>query len=110
MRRFFLTVIVLAVGTATAVVNAADLEQLFFSRDQEGGVPSYFDVTVGADGRVVYREALDDEFPVEFQAPAADVSRLFEISKRRETSASTRHLRSRAVSSATVAPLNNKSS
>lgn len=79
MRKLFLALFVLAV--AAAAVSAADLEQLFFSRNQEGGVPPYFDVTVGADGRVVYREALDDEFPVEFQAPAVDVSRLFEISK-----------------------------
>jgi hypothetical protein len=78
---FRISLVVLALLTLPAMVGVARADELYFSRDQAGGAPPFFDVTVAADGRVVYREALDDEFPLEFQAPAVDVSRLFEISK-----------------------------
>lgn len=65
----------------TAALLGSDGDKLFFSRDFPGSVPEYFDVTVQRDGKVIYREALDDELPLEFQAPDADVSRLFEISE-----------------------------
>ena len=79
MRKFQL--VVAALLAAPLFAAAADVEQLFFSRDQPGGAPPYFDVTVSADGHVVYRSATDDEFPVEFEAPSSDISRLFEMSE-----------------------------
>jgi hypothetical protein len=65
----------------TESLCAADGDKLFFSRDFPDSVPEYFDVEVHTDGKVIYRESLDDEQPIEFEAPAADVSRLFEISE-----------------------------
>src|SRR5690606_27259179 len=61
--------------------SAAEGDKLFFSRDFPGSAPEYFDVTVHRDGKVIYREALDDSAPIEFVAPEADISRLFEISE-----------------------------
>jgi len=76
----FLAVPLLLVSWAVSL-SGAEGDKLFFSRDFPGSVPEYFDVEVQADGKVVYRESLDDELPIEFQAPDADVSRLFEISE-----------------------------
>lgn len=69
---------------ASLCAVAADVERLFFSRDQLGGAPPYFDVTVDVDGHVVYRTSTDDELPVEFEAPSSDISRLFEMSEQLE--------------------------
>lgn len=65
-----------------AGLQGADGDKLFFSRDFPGSVPEYFDVTVHTDGKVVYRESLSDQEPLEFQASDSDVSRLFEISEK----------------------------
>ncbi len=47
----------------TAVLLGADGDKVFFSRNFPESVPEYFDVTVHTDGKVIYREALDDELP-----------------------------------------------
>ena len=76
----FLTVLLLST-LGTVGLLGADGDKLFFSRDFPGSVPEYFDVTVDTDGKVIYRESLDDALPIEFQAPASEISRLFEISE-----------------------------
>ncbi len=81
MRNRFLAIPLLTALWAAALLGA-DGEKLFFSRNFPGSVPEYFDVTVQTDGKVIYREALDDELPIEFQAPESDISRLFEISEK----------------------------
>lgn len=80
MRSQFLT-IPLLLTFWTAAIFGADGDKLFFSRDFPGSVPEYFDVTVHTDGKVVYRESLNDELPIEFEATDSDISRLFEISE-----------------------------
>lgn len=81
MRSRFLAIPLLAAGWIAAL-QGADGDKLFFSRDFPGSSPEYFNVTVYPDGKVVYRESLDDEAPLEFQAAEADISRLFEISEK----------------------------
>lgn len=67
-------------GFALALSASAG-EQVFFSRSFPGSVPAYFDVTVSSDGAVVYREALDDEFPVEFQIDSGEVEKVFDLAE-----------------------------
>jgi hypothetical protein len=74
-------IVLLLACWATALLGAEKGDKLFFSRTFPGSVPEYFDVTVHTSGKVVYREALDDQMPIEFEAPSSDVSRLFEISE-----------------------------
>ena len=69
----------LAALAAAAALPCLAEEQLFFSRTFPGGVPEYFDVTLTRSGHAVYREALDDEFPVEFQVEAETLDRLFQL-------------------------------
>lgn len=80
MRNRFLSAPLLLAFWAAALLGA-DGDKLFFSRNFPGSVPEYFDVTVHTDGKVIYRESLDDELPIEFEAPETDISRLFEISE-----------------------------
>lgn len=79
LRRVLAVPLLLAFWVAPAV--GADGDKVFFSRDFPGSVPEYFDVTVHTDGKVIYREALDDALPIEFEAPESDISRVFEISE-----------------------------
>jgi hypothetical protein len=77
--RFLIVPLLLTLWTVGLL--GADGDKLFFSRDFPGSAPEYFDVTVDTDGKVIYRESLDDELPIEFQASESDISRLFEISE-----------------------------
>lgn len=81
MRNRFLSLSLLAAGWLTSL-QGAEGDKLFFSRDFPGSVPEYFNVTVHTDGKVEYREAPDEDDPLEFQASDKDVSRLFEISEK----------------------------
>lgn len=72
----------LMAAAALAAPWAAPLsaeESLYFSRNFPGSVPAYFEVTVDRSGKAVYREAPDDEFPVEFALEEAETKRLFEL-------------------------------
>jgi hypothetical protein len=71
----------LLLALSAVALSGADGDKLYFSRDFPGSVPEYFDVEVGRDGKVIYRESPDDQLPIEFEAPSSDVSRLFEISE-----------------------------
>lgn len=60
-----------------AATSLTAQESLFYSRDFPKSVPEYFDVTVQRSGEAVYREAVDDEFPVEFTVDEKTLERLF---------------------------------
>lgn len=59
-------------------------EAVHYSRTFPKSVPEYFDVTVTRDGEAVYREALDDEFPVEFEVDEETVEDLFDWASKLE--------------------------
>jgi len=80
MRKLYLAIPLLAAFWTGALLGA-DGDNLFFSRNFPKSVPEYFDVTVSTDGKVIYRESLEDELPIEFEAPEGDISRVFEISE-----------------------------
>ncbi len=66
--------------TAAAVLPAAD--KIFFSRNFPGSDPAYFDVTVDRDGHAVYREAPDDDMPLEFDVKGEELDSLFQLADR----------------------------
>ncbi len=79
MKRRLLLAAVIATALSGAAPPAAAEEKLFFSRDFPGSVPAYFDVTLTRGGAAVYREAVDDEFPVEFQVEDETVEKVFAL-------------------------------
>ena len=64
-----------------APLAASAADQIYFSRDFPGSAPPYFDVTVDREGKAVYREALDDDFPVEFEVEGEELDKLFELAE-----------------------------
>lgn len=80
MLKRFLAIALLA-ACRIGASPGADGDKLFFSRAFPGSSPEYFDVTVHTDGKVIYRESVNDQSPIEFQASDQDISRLFEISE-----------------------------
>ena len=70
-----LRLLTLALTVAAGLATAQDT--LFYSRTFPKSAPEYFDVTVERDGSAVYREAVDDEFPVEFEIEREDLEKIF---------------------------------
>lgn len=67
----------LAIGVLLGLSAAAAADSLYFSRTFPGSVPPYFEVTIDGDGSAVYKEAPDDEFPIEFQLAPEERERVF---------------------------------
>lgn len=72
----------LLLGALLAAFCAAALpaqEKIYFSREFPGSVPGYFETHVARDGSVLYKEAVNDEFPIEFQIEPETADRLFSL-------------------------------
>ena len=65
-----------------AAIAAAEGPQVFYSRSFPGSVPPYVEVTVQPDGSAVFKEAPDDEQPVEFQLRRVEVDEIFALSEK----------------------------
>jgi hypothetical protein len=55
---------------------------VFYSKAFPGSVPAFVSVEVHRDGSTVYKEAPDDEQPVEFRLPPAEVDQVFTLADR----------------------------
>lgn len=65
-----------------ATLAAAEGPRVFYSRSFPGSVPPYVEVTVQPDGSAVFKEAPDDEQPVEFQLRRVEVDEIFALSEK----------------------------
>lgn len=54
-------------------------QSLFYSKHFPGSVPAYVSVELNKEGSAVYKEAPDDENPVEFKMPEADTQEMFAL-------------------------------
>lgn len=70
----------LALLAAASCALAADAGRVTFSRAFPGSEPAYFSITVERDGRAVYKEAVDDEIPIEFRLQPAEAGEIFTLS------------------------------
>jgi hypothetical protein len=61
---------------------AGDRPQLFYSKAFPGSVPAYVQVTLDPDGKVDYREAPDDEFPLKFKLTAAETNEVYGLAEK----------------------------
>jgi hypothetical protein len=55
---------------------------VFYSKAFPGSVPAFVSVEIHRDGSAVYKEAPDDEQPVEFRLPPVDVDQVFLLTDR----------------------------
>jgi hypothetical protein len=58
---------------------AAETATVFFSKHFPGSLPEYFEITLSQDGKAVYKEAPNDEEPVEFQLAPEAAASIFEL-------------------------------
>jgi hypothetical protein len=72
----------LAALAAAACALAADAGVVTFSRSFPGSVPPFFLISVEKDGRAVYKEAVDDEIPIEFRLQPAEAAEIFALSEK----------------------------
>ncbi|HEX3742784.1 MAG TPA: hypothetical protein VHW09_02595 [Bryobacteraceae bacterium] len=60
-----------------SVALAGDGARLYYSRTFPGSAPPYFDITLESNGDVVYREAVDDDFPTKFRLSDSETAQVF---------------------------------
>jgi hypothetical protein len=72
----------LAALACAATLAAADSPSLFYSRSFPGSAPAYFQLTVSAAGGVEYREAPDDDNPLQFTLAPAESAEVFALAER----------------------------
>ncbi|HUO29538.1 MAG TPA: hypothetical protein VMU80_09990 [Bryobacteraceae bacterium] len=62
-----------------AVLTAAGMPRLSFTKSFPGSTPPYIGITVDKNGAGEYKEAENDDNPVHFQMAATDVSQMFDL-------------------------------
>jgi hypothetical protein len=64
------------------VLFAGDGPRLFYSKSFPGSVPSYFQVTLEQNGDVEYREAADEDDPLQFHLAEAETREVFGLAEK----------------------------
>jgi hypothetical protein len=63
----------------SALLTAADLPKVTYSKSFPGSVPPYVEIEVASDGKAFYREAPKDPNPIGYQMPEEDTKAIFEL-------------------------------
>jgi hypothetical protein len=58
---------------------AQDAQRFFYSKSFPGSTPAYVQVTLEKDGQAVYREAPDDDLPLQFKLTAAETAEVYSL-------------------------------
>ena len=69
------TLILLFAGSLVA----QDAQRFFYSKSFPGSVPAYVQVTLEKNGEAVYREAPDDDLPLQFKLTDAETAEVFAL-------------------------------
>jgi len=67
-----------------APLLASDAARIVYTKQFPGSVPAYIRIEVAKDGKAVYKEALDDDAPANFQLAAEDTAAIFALSDKLE--------------------------
>ena len=57
-------------------------ESVFYSKHFPGSLPAYVSIEISKDGSAVYKEAPDDDNPIEFKMPEGETLELFALTER----------------------------
>jgi hypothetical protein len=78
MRRSWLLIVALAVLLLLAgILVAADGPTLFYSKSFPGSTPAYVEITLAKNGVVAYREAPNEENPIQFRLKENETDEIF---------------------------------
>jgi hypothetical protein len=72
----------LAAFVLAAAASAAEGGAVFYSKSFPGSNPAYASVQLERDGSAVYKEAPDDDQPVNFKLPAAETGEVFALAEK----------------------------
>ncbi len=64
---------------AAAALAAADLPKITFTKSFPGSNPAYIEITVDKAGHGVYKEATDDESPIDLELSSPETEAVFEL-------------------------------
>lgn len=62
-----------------AATALADAPRVVFLKEFPGSKPAYVSITVEQDGAAVYREAVNDDYPIRFRMEPEDAAELFKL-------------------------------
>jgi hypothetical protein len=62
----------------------ADTPKILYSKSFPGSTPAYVSVDLEQDGRAVYKEAVNDEYPLKFKLDENDVAEIFRLAAKLE--------------------------
>ena len=62
-----------------ALLAAADLPKVTYSKAFPGSVPAYVEIEISSDGKAIYREMPNDPNPIAYQMPEDDTKAIFEL-------------------------------
>jgi hypothetical protein len=71
-----------ALCLSAALLAAADLPRITYSKSFPGSVPAYVEITVAKDGSSTYREAADDDSPLRFRLTETEVAEIFALAEK----------------------------
>ncbi len=60
----------------------ADAPRIFYSKSFPGSVPAYMSIEINQDGTSVYKEAVDDNYPMKFQLDPDDSADIFRLAEK----------------------------
>jgi hypothetical protein len=63
----------------TGSLFAQDAQRFFYSKSFPGSTPAYVQVTLEKDGEAVYREAPDDDLPLQFKLTDAETAEVYAL-------------------------------
>lgn len=72
----------LAVFLIAPALFAADPPKITYSRAFPRSAPPYFEITVDKDGRSIYKEAVDEEYPIAFQLKPDEAGAIFALAEK----------------------------
>lgn len=69
----------LALLLALSLSATAAAPRIFYSKSFPGSVPAFISVDLEQDGSTVYKEAVNDDYPLKFKLDAEDVAEIFRL-------------------------------
>lgn len=71
-----------ALCLSAALLAAADLPRITYSKSFPGSVPAYVEITIAKDGSSTYREAPDDDNPLRFRLTETETAEIFALAEK----------------------------
>lgn len=79
-----MTRVLMCLVSATAILAAESAPKILYTKSFPGSVPAFVSVELSKSGQAVYKEAPDDEAPVDFTVSPEDAGQIFGLAEKLE--------------------------